>query len=90
MNYTSTIGFESFKETGAIEYSSDVIIGLQLKGIDEIAGMKTETDKRNRINDLKMKYPREIELVTLKQRDGVAFAKQDFRYFPKYNCFVEE
>lgn len=89
MNYTSAIGFESFKETGAIEYSSDVVIGLQLKGIDEISGLKTETEKRNRINDLKMKYPREIELVTLKQRDGVAFGKQDFRYFSKYNCFIE-
>ncbi len=89
INYTSAIGFESFKETGAIEYSSDVVIGLQLKGIDEIAQMKNETDKRNRINDLKMKYPREIEFVALKQRDGVAFAKQDFRYFSKYNCFVE-
>jgi replicative DNA helicase len=88
-NYTSVVGFESFKETGAIEYSSDVVIGLQLKGIDEISGLKTETEKRNRINDLKMKYPRDIELITLKQRDGVAFAKQDFRYFSKYNCFVE-
>lgn len=89
MNYTSAVGFESFKETGAIEYSSDAVIGLQLKGIEAISDFKTETEKRNRINELKMKYPREIELVTIKQRDGVAFAKQNFRYFSKYNCFME-
>lgn len=88
-NYTSAVGYESFKESGAIEYSSDVIIGLQLKGIEVIADSKSETEKRNKTNDLKSKYPREIELITIKQRDGVAYAKQVFQYYAKYNYFLE-
>ena len=31
-NYTTKVSMASFKESGAIEYSSDVLIGLQLKG----------------------------------------------------------
>lgn len=89
MNYTSSIGYESFKETGAIEYSSDVVMGLQFRGIDDIASSKSETEKRNKVNDLKAKNPREIEVVIIKQRDGLAFCKQDFRYYAKYNYFCE-
>ena len=88
-NYSSAVGYESFKESGAIEYSSDVVIGLQLKGTEDIANAKSETEKRNKTNDLKSKYPREVELIAIKQRDGVAYAKQVFQYYAKYNYFLE-
>ena len=35
-NYTTTVDFTSFKESGAIEYSADVVMGLQLKVMEEI------------------------------------------------------
>ena len=34
-NYNNPVGMQSFKESGAIEYSSDVLIGLQFKGVGE-------------------------------------------------------
>ena len=33
-NYTEPVSYASFKESGAIEYSSDVLIGLQYEGMD--------------------------------------------------------
>ena len=34
-NYTAAINMTAFKESGAIEYSSDVLIGLQYHGMDD-------------------------------------------------------
>jgi len=89
MNYTSAIGYESFKETGAIEYSADVVLGMQLSGIADVSRAKTETDKRDLVNKLKNQDPREIEVVIIKQRDGVPYGSQDFKYFAKVNFFKE-
>ena len=35
-NYTSPVNIVSFKESGAIEYTSDVLMALQFKGMDYI------------------------------------------------------
>ncbi|MBR7083599.1 MAG: hypothetical protein IKI37_00220, partial [Oscillospiraceae bacterium] len=79
-NYKTAVNYASFKESGAIEYSSDVLIGLQLKG----AG-----DKSFDVDAAKAKNPREIELVILKNRNGETGKKIAFRYFPMFNYFEE-
>lgn len=88
-NYNSVIGYESLKESGSLEYSADVIIGMQLAGIEDIAKGRTETDKRNLSNKLKSQEPRGIELAIIKQRNGLAHCTQAFRYFTKVNLFQE-
>lgn len=80
-NYSVAVTMEAFKESGAIEYSSDVLIGLQLKG----AGKK-DFDA----NKAKKKSPREIELVILKNRNGSTGDRLEFRYYPLFNYFEEE
>lgn len=80
-NYSVGVTMEAFKESGAIEYSSDVLIGLQLKG----AGKK-DFDA----NEAKKKSPREIELVILKNRNGSTGDKLGYRYYPLFNYFEEE
>lgn len=80
-NYSVAVTMEAFKESGAIEYSSDVLIGLQLKG----AGKK-DFDA----NEAKKKSPRDIELVILKNRNGSTGDKLGFRYYPLFNYFEEE
>ena len=50
-NYSEPVSMASFKESGAIEYSSDVLIGLQYEGMDYQQGEK-EQDRRKRIKDL--------------------------------------
>lgn len=86
-NYNSSIGFESFKETGAIEYGSDVILGLQLMNMDKIEKCKTETEKRNIINELKKANPRELELILLKNREGQSFDKCKLKYYAPLSYF---
>lgn len=78
--YKEEAAFESFKESGNIEYSSDVLLALQFEGVS----------KRDfSLNEEKRKAVRSLELVILKNRSGAAGEKIKFKYFPQYNIFKE-
>lgn len=79
-NYKLPISYEAFKESGAIEYSVDVLIGLQLHGVGE---------PDFNVDKAKQADPREIELVLLKQRQGKTGLKIGFDYYPMFNYFTE-
>lgn len=79
-NYKGKINMAAFKESGAIEYGSDVLIGLQLKGSDQ---------KNFDVDEAKSKNPREIELVILKNRNGATGGKIEYEYYPLFNYFKE-
>ena len=79
-SYKEKISMTSFKESGAIEYSSDILIGLQLKG----AG-----DPNFDVDEAKAKDEREIELVILKNRNGKTGVKMDYIFTSKFNLFEE-
>lgn len=93
-NYTAPINAAAFKESGAIEYSSDVLIGLQFAGMDYDEG---ETDKarekriRELIKDQKEKGnaggAETIELKILKNRNGKSGAAILFFYTPMFNHY---
>lgn len=75
-SYSGSINLDSFKESGAIEYSADVLIGLQPQGMESrVDGAKDNNerkraaDKANREN--KALLERDCELVILKQRNGI-------------------
>lgn len=80
-NYKNEISMQAFKESGSIEYSSDVLIGLQLKG----AGNKDFDELK-----AKDKTPREVELVILKNRNGKTGGKIAYEYYTIFNCFKEK
>lgn len=80
MSYNNAVSMEAFKESGAIEYSSDVLIGLQLKGAGTEGFNPTEA-KREPVRD--------VELVILKNRNGQTGDTMSFKYYSRYNCFVE-
>ena len=79
-SYKEAISMEAFKESGSLEYGSDVLIGLQLNG----AGSKNFD-----ANEAKRKNPREIELVILKNRNGSTGDKIELEYYPLFNYFTE-
>lgn len=79
-SYKESITMDAFKESGAIEYSSDVLIGLQLKG----AG-----NKNFDVDAAKKAYPREIELKILKNRNGETGSTIEYQYYPMFNVFSE-
>ena len=80
-NYSTEISFESFKESGGIEYSADVVWGLQLY---------FEDGKRNfeSIEKAKKEIPRQIQLKCLKNRYGKNF-DVGFFYYPNVDYFKE-
>jgi len=78
-SYTKSINFEAFKESGGIEYTADVVLGLQYK----ISNFTYDD-----INKAKNKNPREIQLVCVKNRYGKDF-EVSFKYYPEYDLFVE-
>lgn len=89
-NYLSGVGFESFKESGAIEYTADVVFGLQLKAVNNLhTGQGKTTENRDIINKAKDETPRKIELVCLKNRNGRSYFKIDYEFYPKFNYFLE-
>lgn len=88
-NYTTAIDFESFKESGLIEYSADVVWGLQLEAIHEVENEKETNKKRERLQKAKADTPRKIELVCLKNRYGISNFTKSFEYYPQCDYFRE-
>ena len=91
-NYLSQIDFESFKESGGIEYTADVVWGLQLEILhDELFDTQNKiNEKREKVREAKAKNPRMVELVCLKNRFGISSYSCLFRYFPQYDWFVPD
>lgn len=77
-SYKSEISVSAYKESGAIEYSADVLLGLQLQG--------TGT-KNFDVENAKAQDPRNIELKILKNRNGATGGSLYFQYYPKFNYF---
>lgn len=81
-NYKAEANMAAFKESGAIEYGCDVLIGMQLSGMRKNISEEEITQK-------KQANPREVELVILKNRNGrVGFSVQ-YKYYAMFNYFKE-
>ena len=88
-NYLTTIDFESFKESGSIEYTADCVMGLQLAVMNSKlfeSDAKT-TQKRKEVKKAKTESPRYVELCILKNRYGVSNESFYFQYYAKWDKF---
>ena len=72
-NYAQTVSFESFKDSGNIEYTADVVWALQLNVINEIRGGELISETRRKIDAAKKQQPRQIQLKCLKNRQGTNY-----------------
>ena len=86
--YKKPIDFEAFKSSGNIEFTADVVIGLQYSFMADI-GNKQENQIQEMYQEAKAKYPREVQTVILKNRNGSIGEYTNFIYEPKYNYFKE-
>jgi len=82
--YNESASFSSFKESGSIEYTTDVLAVLELR--------YKPTDKKGKVdeealNQIKNQEPRELRLVLLKNRRGKAYETIDIDYWPRFNFF---
>lgn len=92
-NYNAPVNMASFKESGAIEYSSDVLIGLQYKAMNELKEDGKDKAKASQIfseiaEKAKNREPIEIQLKILKNRNGSKGAVE-FEFYPMVNKFKE-
>lgn len=88
-NYLCEVDFESFKESGGIEYTADVVWGLQLQALhdSEFTTTNSTSKKRLILQKAKAAIPRRIELVCLKNRFGISSYRCQYNYFPQYDYF---
>ena len=77
----SDVSMADFKESGAIEYSSDVLLGLQLK-------LEKDATKED-VERMKKKPIREMELIVLKNRNGERGQKLRYSYYARFNQYKE-
>ena len=88
-NYGTTIGFEAFKESGGIEYTADVIWGLQLSLLSDPDFQKMKPpERKEELLKAKAENPRNIEFVCLKNRYGISSFTTHFDYYPASDTFV--
>ena len=95
-SYTEPISMRAFKESGAIEYGSDVLLGLQYSGMDYDDG-ETEKARFKRIRSLIKNYEQlaakgkgiDIQLKVLKNRNGKKGTSINFVFYPMFNYFSE-
>lgn len=80
-NYNNKVSLAALKESGSLEYGSDVVIGLQLQGVGT---------KGFDVDEAKAKNPRAIELKVLKNRNGKTGNTINYSYYPMFNHFREE
>ncbi len=79
-SYDKPVALDSFKESGEIEYYSDVLLGLQYQK-DQAPDFTSVEDPLT---------PREVELVILKNRNGASHKKVNFRFYNAFNKFEVE
>lgn len=87
-NYWLPVSETAFKETGELEFTADVIFGLQYSVINDFGKIKTEIEKRNAIQQAKKQNPRQVQLVCLKNRFGETYSC-NLLYHSKVNNFEE-
>ena len=89
-NYLAPIGFESFKSSGNIEFTSDVVWGLQLRVVNKPIFLQNgnTVEKRAAMDEAKGVSPREIELVVLKNRFGRTSTTFYFDYYPEHDTYI--
>ena len=98
--YLKPVSYEAFKETGEIEYSADVMWGLQYAVVSQASfhykpkadGTPSEkttdsVEKNAKIEAAKTNAVREVQLVALKNRYGSPSYTIDFHYEPRYETF---
>lgn len=83
-SYGGRLSMASFKESGAIEYSSDVLLGLQFQLPPGEERLSAE-----QLDDCKRAEERKVELRILKNRSGVSGQVLPFLYRAAHNFFAE-
>jgi replicative DNA helicase len=90
-SYNKEASFSSFKESGSIEYGSDVVIALELQKVKELdKDSNGKVKEAEKLNESKGATIREINLKVLKNRFGKSFEEIQYNYVTSCNKFSEK
>ena len=93
-SYKQPVSMASFKESGAIEYSSDVLLAMQYNGWDYEENDNSDWKRQHRIKLIsrameeaaRERRSQDIQLKILKNRNGIR-QSLFFEFFPAFNYF---
>ena len=90
-NYHLPIDFEALKESGGVEFSADVVWGLQLRILTDqnFIDLKKPQEQRAQVKEAMKQTPRQIDLVCLKNRYGAPGYTCELNYTPACDLFEE-
>ena len=89
-NYSTEVNMAAFKESGAIEYGSDVLLALQPQGMKPGYTATDQKDNAKLVKACKAAAERSVEAVILKNRNGKTGGKVGFTYYSLFNCFAQD
>ena len=87
MSYADVISMAALKESGAIEYTADVCLGLQHANMEQIKTGTSTGKAEKTIRQMKGKSERDMELVVLKNRNGKIGEELSFSYYAMFHHF---
>lgn len=91
-SYSGDFGIEAYKESGGIEYASDVLLGLQPVGIaDEAAtdeGVSSAEVARRKKEVRRARRLKRLEVTMVKQREGWGSSSQPVSFFCRAAAFA--
>ena len=83
--YTQEISLDSFKDSGNIEYTADILLGLQLQTDTNINNEENSKKVKEQINKGQQKEDRELVLKVLKNRNGRITDVKGIIFHARYN-----
>lgn len=89
-SYWQDVSFESFKESGEIEYSADVMLGLEFAHREEYITVQKSGHvelNKEKFDQRKQEVPRRVEMVILKNRTGKTGGHIFFKYNAMFNSY---
>lgn len=98
-SYDKDLKSDCYKESGALEYTSDVALGIQLDGMnngedEDSKGVKSQTWMNAHLNPIdprtgKPSGKRDMEIKVLKNRNGAPTKRIKYQYVPRFHLFTE-
>ena len=89
MSYSDVISMAALKESGAIEYTADVCLGLQHANMEQIKTGTSAGKAEKTIRQMKGKSERDMEIVVLKNRNGKIGEELSFSYYAMFQHFTD-
>ena len=79
----------ALKESGAIEYTADVCLGMQLADMEQIKGGTSTGKAEKAVRQMKSKSERDMQIIVLKNRNGKIGSELPFKYLAMFHNFTD-